>query len=194
MGHNRGMENYQNSMPVHCPACQGDLAITRLQCPTCGTEVAGAFTLGHLASLREPHASLLELFLRVRGNMKEMERELGLSYPTVRTRLEEALVAAGLDRPGDPETAGLAAQWAAEIATQRAAELASRHAAELAQQGIELAQQGTELAQRAAEMAAQRDQWAAEQAAQRAEILDAVEKGTLTPAEAAQRLRDLKTT
>jgi hypothetical protein len=49
-------------------------------------------------NLPEPHASLLELFLRVRGNAKEMERELGLSYPTVRARLEEAFTAAGLAR------------------------------------------------------------------------------------------------
>lgn len=62
--------------------------------------------LGRLASLREPHASMLELFLRVRGNVKEMERELGLSYPTVRARLEEALAAAGLARRGDSPANG----------------------------------------------------------------------------------------
>jgi hypothetical protein len=87
-----------NELPTQCPSCTGPLAITRLTCPACGTEVGGAFSLGRLASLREPHASLLELFLRARGNMKEMERTLGLSYPTVRARLEEALAAAGLDR------------------------------------------------------------------------------------------------
>jgi len=92
-----------NPMPERCPSCHGTLAITRLQCANCGTEVAGTFALGALANLREPHASLLEMFLRVRGNVKEMERALGLSYPTVRARLEEALQAAGLDRP--PESA-----------------------------------------------------------------------------------------
>ena len=88
-------------MPTACPSCATELLVTRLQCPACGTEVAGTFTLGRLASLPEPHASLLELFLRVRGNVKDMERELGLSYQTVRARLEEALTAAGLDRPRD---------------------------------------------------------------------------------------------
>lgn len=68
--------------------------VTRLECPACGTEVAGAFAAHRLVNVPEPHASLLELFLRVRGNVKEMERELGLSYPTVRARLDEALVAA----------------------------------------------------------------------------------------------------
>ncbi len=55
---------------------------------------ADAGASGRLVNLPEPHASLLELFLRVRGNVKDVERELGLSYPTVRARLEEAFRAA----------------------------------------------------------------------------------------------------
>lgn len=102
-------EQQTTSAPAHCPVCQAGLLVTRLHCPACGTEVGGSFTLGRLAGLREPYASLIELFLRVRGNMKEMERELGLSYPTVRARLEEALGAAGLGRepasPTDEESA-----------------------------------------------------------------------------------------
>jgi hypothetical protein len=117
--------------PVHCPTCAGELVITRLQCPTCGTEVAGTFTLGRLAGLREPHASLLELFLRVRGNVKEMERELGLSYPTVRARLEEALAAAGLDRAPQPavDEAYLAAQRAAVLDALERGEITAAEAA-----------------------------------------------------------------
>jgi hypothetical protein len=117
--------------PVHCPTCAGELVITRLQCPTCGTEVAGTFTLGRLAGLREPHASLLELFLRVRGNVKEMERELGLSYPTVRARLEEALAAAGLDRAPQPavDETHLAAQRGAVLDALERGEIAAAEAA-----------------------------------------------------------------
>jgi len=89
--------------------------VSRLQCPACGTEVAGVFRPGRLINLPEPHASLLELFLRVRGNVKEMERALGLSYPTVRARLERAIIATGLDR--DEE----ASMPAAELAVQRSA-------------------------------------------------------------------------
>ena|SRR6266542_3370707 len=84
--------------PSRCPSCATELVVSRLQCPACGTEVAGRFAQGRLVNLPEPHASLLELFLRVRGNAKEMERELGLSYPTVRARLDEAFTAAGLAR------------------------------------------------------------------------------------------------
>jgi len=64
--------------------------------------VAGSFRPARLINLPEPHASLLELFLRVRGNAKELERELGVSYPTVRARLERALVAAGLAQSAAP--------------------------------------------------------------------------------------------
>lgn len=92
------MHEQRVALPTRCPVCAGSLVATRLQCPACNTEVAGSFALGRLASLSEPHASLIELFLRVRGNVKEMERELGLSYPTVRARLDEALVAAGFGR------------------------------------------------------------------------------------------------
>lgn len=91
-----------SNLPTQCPSCRSDLSITRLTCPACGTEVTGSFGLNRLARLDEPHAALLELFLRVRGNVKDMERQLGLSYPTVRARLEEALAAAGLDRETTP--------------------------------------------------------------------------------------------
>jgi hypothetical protein len=91
-----------NELPTQCPSCQSPLIITRMTCSACATEVNGAFSLGRLAALAEPHASLLELFLRVRGNVKDMERLLGLSYPTVRARLEEALEAAGLDHEPAP--------------------------------------------------------------------------------------------
>lgn len=92
------MNRDEQPMPTRCPACTSELYITRLQCPSCGTEVGGAYRLDRLARLPEPHASLIELFLLRRGNMKEMERDLGISYPTVRARLEEALKAAGLER------------------------------------------------------------------------------------------------
>lgn len=101
-------------IPTQCPSCAAALVVSRLQCPACGTEVAGVFRPGRLINLPEPHASLLELFLRVRGNVKEMERELGLSYPTVRARLEKALVATGLDRTGG--TSGGGGDGAAERA------------------------------------------------------------------------------
>ncbi len=74
-----------------CPVCQGELTITRLHCNTCGTALEGEFGVGRFGHLEREQLSFLESFLRSRGNLKEMERELGISYPTVRGRLEALL-------------------------------------------------------------------------------------------------------
>ena len=79
-----------------CPVCEGELAITRLHCRSCGTALEGEFGVGRYGRLSREQLSLLESFLRSRGNLKEMERELGISYPTVRGRVESLLRALGL--------------------------------------------------------------------------------------------------
>ena len=78
-----------------CPVCAHDLAITRLHCRTCGTSIEGEFTVGRFGRLDHEQLSLLESFLRSRGNLREMERELRLSYPTVRARIEAVIRALG---------------------------------------------------------------------------------------------------
>ena len=79
-----------------CPVCQGELTVTRLHCRTCGTALEGEFGVGRFGRLEREQLTFLESFLRSRGNLKEMERELGISYPTVRGRLEVLLKALGL--------------------------------------------------------------------------------------------------
>jgi len=79
-----------------CPVCQGELTITRLHCRSCGTALEGEFGVGRFGRLEREQLAFLESFLRSRGNLKEMERELGISYPTVRGRLETLLRAIGL--------------------------------------------------------------------------------------------------
>ena len=71
-----------------CPVCSGELAVTRLRCRSCGTTLEGDFSVGRFARLDRDQLALLESFLRSRGNLREMERELGISYPTVRSRVE----------------------------------------------------------------------------------------------------------
>jgi hypothetical protein len=71
-----------------CPVCAGELAVTRLHCRNCGTALEGEFTVGRFGRLDRDQMALLESFLRSRGNLKEMERELGISYPTVRGRVD----------------------------------------------------------------------------------------------------------
>lgn len=79
-----------------CPVCSADLAVTRLHCSTCGTSLEGEFSVGRFGRLNREQMTLLESFLRSRGNLREMERELGLSYPTVRSRVDGLVRTLGL--------------------------------------------------------------------------------------------------
>jgi hypothetical protein len=79
-----------------CPVCSGELSITRLHCRSCGTAIEGEFGVGRFGRLSHEQLGLLESFLRSRGNLREMERELGLSYPTIRGRLDALVRAVGL--------------------------------------------------------------------------------------------------
>ena len=78
-----------------CPVCTGELTITRLHCRSCGTALEGEFGVGRFGRLDREQMALLESFLRSRGNLKEMERELGISYPTVRGRVDALVRALG---------------------------------------------------------------------------------------------------
>jgi hypothetical protein len=79
-----------------CPVCSSELSITRLQCRGCGTAIEGDFNVGRFGRLSREQLALLESFLRARGNAKELERELKVSYPTVRARIEALVKALGL--------------------------------------------------------------------------------------------------
>jgi hypothetical protein len=99
----------------NCPVCEARLQVTRLHCNTCGTTIEGEFNVGRFARLGRDQMSLLESFLRSRGNLRELERELGLSYPTVRGRIETLLRTLGLgDGPAQPADASASAAPASE--------------------------------------------------------------------------------
>lgn len=70
-----------------CPGCGKNLIITRLRCPACETTIEGNYAPCYFCKLSEESLKFLQLFVRSRGNIKDMERELGVSYPTVRSRL-----------------------------------------------------------------------------------------------------------
>ena len=79
-----------------CPVCSDELTNTRLHCRSCGTALEGEFGVGRFGRLDREQMGLLESFLRSRGNLKEMERELGISYPTVRGRVDALVRGLGL--------------------------------------------------------------------------------------------------
>ena len=100
-----------------CPVCEGELAITRLHCRSCGTALEGEFGVGRFGRLSREQLTLLESFLRSRGNLKDLERELGISYPTVRGRIESLLRALGLADGDEPAASEEPAEADAPIPT-----------------------------------------------------------------------------
>ena len=83
-------------IPTICPACTSKLEITELKCKTCGTVLQGEFPINKLLSLSEEDEKFLMAFLRSRGNIKEVQERLSISYPTVKNRLDKLLIAMGL--------------------------------------------------------------------------------------------------
>lgn len=88
--------------PTSCPVCSHRLATTRLTCPECSTELAGAFTSCDFCVLSDEDLDVLRVFLASRGNMKELERHLGVSYPTARARFDQLLTRLGIERAAAP--------------------------------------------------------------------------------------------
>ncbi len=88
--------------PTNCPVCNHRLATTRLTCPECTTELSGAFTSCEFCVLSDEDRDVLRVFLASRGNMKELERHLGVSYPTARARYDGLLSKLGIERAAAP--------------------------------------------------------------------------------------------
>jgi hypothetical protein len=98
-------------IPRKCPACNQNLVISRLTCPDCGTEVSGVYPLelrtgDPLSRLPPNDYDFILLFIRTKGNIKEMERELGISYWTIRSKLNDIVAQLGFGadekEPTDP--------------------------------------------------------------------------------------------
>ena len=85
-----------SNIPSTCPSCQQPMVITQLSCTNCNTAIAGYYPLSPFAHLTEENLKFLENFIRYRGNVKEMERELGQSYWTIRSQLDKVIIEMGL--------------------------------------------------------------------------------------------------
>ncbi len=78
-----------------CPVCSGKLRAVKLKCSRCGTVIENEFELSKFESLGEEQIKFLETFVMCRGNIKDVEKELGISYPTVRAKLDDVISALG---------------------------------------------------------------------------------------------------
>lgn len=78
-----------------CPVCNSNLTAVKLKCKKCNTIIENDFELSKFSYLNSEQLNFIEVFIRCRGNIKDVERELGISYPTVRGKLEDVVGALG---------------------------------------------------------------------------------------------------
>jgi len=107
-----------NPMLTKCPVCGGDLVVTRLSCPSCETIIEGSFQpvggslqgsfspdqlkwLLPFSRLNNEQMQFILTFIRCEGRFNRMEEELGLSYPTLRNRMNDILRAMGYEPSRD---------------------------------------------------------------------------------------------
>ncbi len=85
--------------PSKCPVCGEKLSVTKLGCHKCSTSIEGSFEPCEFCSLPEEDLNFLKIFIKCRGSIKDVEREMGISYPTVRGKLDALIKSLGLEAP-----------------------------------------------------------------------------------------------
>jgi len=80
-----------------CPVCGENLVITEFSCSSCGTTIRGRFELDEFFRLSPEQLNFLRIFIKARGNLSELQKELGISYPTARSRLESIVRTLGYE-------------------------------------------------------------------------------------------------
>ena len=81
----------QYPVRADCPTCGDLMHVTRLECDACGTAVEGNFFLHSISRLPADSVGFLESFIRNKGVIKDIEVDLGISYPTVKARLDDVV-------------------------------------------------------------------------------------------------------
>lgn len=94
---NKDGEKMKYKAPSKCPVCGEKLSITKLGCHKCSTSIEGAFEPCEFCSLPEDDLHFLKVFVKCRGSIKEVEKEMGISYPTVRGKLDALIKSLGLE-------------------------------------------------------------------------------------------------
>ena len=91
-------------IPGECPVCGGELKIDSISCTECDMKMTGTFYVSGFSKLTPKQLEFVKAFIMCKGSIKEMEKELGISYPTVKSRLDEVAGALGLSVEPEPET------------------------------------------------------------------------------------------
>jgi hypothetical protein len=79
-------------LPISCPSCSDSLQVSQLTCPSCNTQVSGNnFPLPVLLQLPQEEQDFILRFFISSGSLKEMASQMGVSYPTVRNKLDDLI-------------------------------------------------------------------------------------------------------
>jgi hypothetical protein len=114
-----------------CPACGGELIVTQQSCTTCDTVILGRFRPNIFSRLSPENLKFLEIFVKNRGNVKDMEREMEWSYWTIRNRLNEIIVELGFEAGESEEVAAAGEGAETALADARQSILAQLESGEL---------------------------------------------------------------
>jgi hypothetical protein len=79
------------ALPTNCPSCRGEVTVSRLKCDACGTTLEGTFEIPALLKLAPDDLEFVVRFVKQSGSLKAMAKEYGLSYPTIRNRLDDII-------------------------------------------------------------------------------------------------------
>jgi hypothetical protein len=84
-------------VPGQCPVCKEAMEVTRVYCRHCDTTVEGHFSLGRFDRLSAEQLQFAEIFVYCEGKITRVQEEMGVSYPTVRARLNDLIRALGYE-------------------------------------------------------------------------------------------------
>ena len=102
-------------LPSQCPICGGEVIVTRLNCRNCNTTIDGRFSSRSFSQLTPEQMDFVETFVRLEGKITRMEKELKLSYPTIRKLLHDVIRALGYEPGGEEELAELSEEERQQI-------------------------------------------------------------------------------
>jgi hypothetical protein len=102
-------------IPSQCPICGGEILVTRIECRDCNTSIEGQFYSRTFSQLTPKQMEFVETFIRLEGKITHMEKELNLSYPTIRKLLHDVIRALGYEPGGEDELAELSEEERQQI-------------------------------------------------------------------------------
>jgi hypothetical protein len=102
-------------LPSHCPICNGEIIVTRISCRDCNTTIEGSFSSRTFSQLTPEQMDFVEMFVRLEGKIKHMEKEMDASYPTIRKKLHDVIRALGYEPGGEEEVSLLSEEERQQI-------------------------------------------------------------------------------